>query len=414
MFTAIVALGSSVWEADFVSALNHPSSDFQIVRRCVDGIDLRASAKIHEVDVILISDDTLRVDVALIAELKSSGAKIVALSADETFWADQGVSDCIVVDVSKMWQTMSQITDVMNEQFDAVQTDSSQLSQLIAVASFGGGVGRSLVTKELSYAFAKAEQSVALIEADIYGPTIQQELNLPSDAMHILECCSLLHRYVDDVDRVAEMVIERVPIPLPNLAVIRGIPRVAQWIDLRPDLLNQTYKKLQTIFDYCIVDVGPVMDPEAGVMSQSMYPSRQAASMMAIEQASSVILCVRADLVSVTRFIKHFLEVSEFFNHADVHVVLNEITHQKNVREFTQSIQRYTGISSVYVIENCTELVNAAAIKHTFLAELNASSQLVQQMSSIVQKHLRVNDYQRAEQKLTQLVQSHTQHFEVA
>ena len=48
----------------------------------------------------------------------------------------------------------------------------SQVSQVIAVSSGKGGVGKSMVAANLAAVFAKAGHRVGLVDADIYGPNI--------------------------------------------------------------------------------------------------------------------------------------------------------------------------------------------------------------------------------------------------
>ena len=55
-------------------------------------------------------------------------------------------------------------------------------TRTIAVASGKGGVGKSTVTANLAVALAQQEQAVALIDADVYGPTIPLMMGLPAVA----------------------------------------------------------------------------------------------------------------------------------------------------------------------------------------------------------------------------------------
>jgi ATP-binding protein involved in chromosome partitioning len=52
-------------------------------------------------------------------------------------------------------------------------------TRTIAVASGKGGVGKSTVTANLAVALAQLDQAVALIDADVYGPTIPLMMGLP-------------------------------------------------------------------------------------------------------------------------------------------------------------------------------------------------------------------------------------------
>jgi ATP-binding protein involved in chromosome partitioning len=53
-------------------------------------------------------------------------------------------------------------------------------TRTIAIASGKGGVGKSTVTSNLAIALAQRDQAVALIDADVYGPTIPLMMGLPA------------------------------------------------------------------------------------------------------------------------------------------------------------------------------------------------------------------------------------------
>jgi ATP-binding protein involved in chromosome partitioning len=55
-------------------------------------------------------------------------------------------------------------------------------TRTIAVASGKGGVGKSTVTTNLAVALAQRGQAVALIDADVYGPTVPLMMGLPAVA----------------------------------------------------------------------------------------------------------------------------------------------------------------------------------------------------------------------------------------
>lgn len=56
------------------------------------------------------------------------------------------------------------------------------LTQVIAIASGKGGVGKSSITVNLALALAKLGRSVGLLDADIYGHSVPDLLGMPEDA----------------------------------------------------------------------------------------------------------------------------------------------------------------------------------------------------------------------------------------
>lgn len=62
------------------------------------------------------------------------------------------------------------------------QTTVPGIRKLVAVASGKGGVGKSTVAANLAFALARAGQTVGLLDADIYGPSVPALLGIESRA----------------------------------------------------------------------------------------------------------------------------------------------------------------------------------------------------------------------------------------
>ena len=52
------------------------------------------------------------------------------------------------------------------------------VERVIAIASGKGGVGKSTTTVMLAHALAAQGQSISILDADIYGPSVPRMLNL--------------------------------------------------------------------------------------------------------------------------------------------------------------------------------------------------------------------------------------------
>ena len=71
-------------------------------------------------------------------------------------------------------RTLTEVFGEVNIEIKVVEekTALSKVKHIIAVASGKGGVGKSTVAANLAIAFARANQRVGLIDADIYGPSV--------------------------------------------------------------------------------------------------------------------------------------------------------------------------------------------------------------------------------------------------
>ncbi|MBA5724668.1 P-loop NTPase, partial [Candidatus Liberibacter sp.] len=106
------------------------------------------------------------------------------------------------------------------------------VTSVIAVASGKGGVGKSTTTVNLAYALQKIGKKIAILDADIYGPSLPKLLNITekanlSEQQEILPMIS----HGIKVMSIECLVKKGVPIiwraPMINAAVIKMIKNVA-------------------------------------------------------------------------------------------------------------------------------------------------------------------------------------------
>lgn len=410
MNTTIVAFGNAMWEANMLSALNHPHSNVRIFRRCVDGVDIRATAQVHEIDLVLLSDDTLRIDVNLVSDLQALGIRVVAFSCDSQFWADLGVHETLKVDVRNVSKTISELDKLLTNSVEIPIQTRLATGALVALASFGGGVGRSLFLREFGFLCATKNYLTACVEADTYGPSLVQDLNLPIDTFHLLELCKTVNRF-SELENVEPLnIVDRCAVVATNLAIVPGISRATQWVDIRFELIQKVYESLRSQFGVTVIDVGPVLESEPLSGFDIGLPRRQAATLGAMKHASDIVFFTRAEEVSVTRFIKNFLEQSDVFSDANVHVVINQVRDKSLGRELEKSIQRYSGITSILTVDENVSDVARASRKHDFIARLSPKSPLVKQCDQLIERILAPTVATSSDVKLHQLIQ----HTEVA
>jgi len=393
-----LALGNTDWEADFVSVLSHPMLNLKVVRRCVDGIDLLAAVKVHEIDLVVLTDATLRIDVTEIANLHDANVVVVAISNSFEYWVNLGVENVIEFDDSDLFALATQLTKVGTKTESSTADCASANHELVCVASFGGGVGRSLVTKELGWGNSIQGSTTLVIEGDTYGASLIQELNLPALSKDLLQLSQLkvlptLNQY--DLNQLT--VVE------PNLVVVPGLAHSSHWPSLRRAQLERMWKLLLNSGDV-IVDLGPVFCPFEKIDQELNLIERDVVAQSAISSAQTVIFCSTANTVSVTRLIRGIIDNQEALRNHEIYVVLNRFRNSRAAAELAQLIRRHTGVEQIFCLPEDPDLIERAELQCEFLGKLQPNHEIAKQL-----RELASAVFQRAQPPITQIQEQRLQ-----
>jgi len=372
MKNVIVALGLVEWESMFVSGLGHPMFGISVQRRCVDGIDIRAAIQVVECHGVIVSDATPRIDQDLIAELRELDIPLIAITSDCEFWSDQGVTKFAQLDDKNPLQALKIVSELLRGELPPVVKESKVTGIHIAVAGFGGASGRTTTVKELSLQLSQLNMRTVMIDADTYGPSLDQELGLDVSTNGLLELCRVLEKKSAKGKLFADLVTQL----RTGLSVVPGLPRVSRWTDLRISALRELWQESKENFDVVVTDVGAILEVDQSLMHETSLPRRHAASLTALESADVTIICARADSVGVARLVRGYLELHELFAKSSVYVLLWGIMNEAQARDIKNAVTRHTGIESVSCIDLDWELSRKALQQTTFMSALNPRSEV--------------------------------------
>lgn len=159
---------------------------------------------------------------------------LLEAEAREAVLAVQGVTEVTIEMTAKVRSRDAQLEDLLPE-----------VSQIIAVASGKGGVGKSTITVNLAIALAKTGASVGLLDADIYGPSIPLMMGCVGE------------RPLTRESRI--MPIERFGVKLMSLGFLLEEGQAVLW---RGPMVAGTVKQLLSDvnwgrLDYLLVDLPP-------------------------------------------------------------------------------------------------------------------------------------------------------------
>ena len=399
MKNVVAAIGLVDWEAQFVSGLSHPMLGLSLQRRCVDGVDVRAAVQVVSTDLVIVSDYTPRVDRDLMSELIDKDISVIAIGSDEEYWNDLGADYFIAIDLGNPLTALAKISETMRIKPIVVPQTSSPSGELIAVAGFGGGCGRSTLVKELSWLLSNTGKNVLMVDADTYGASLHQELGMAPNNLGLLEACRAMEkRTASDVE-----FSELVSVVTPNLSLLAGLPRSSRWTDLRIPALKTTWQRAISSYDYVIVDVGGVLEIDHSLLHESSLPRRHAASLTALATASSTFICARADSVGTARLVRGYLEFHELFAESNLSAVLWGTESDRDEREIAQAVTRHTGIQAISCIPLNWKAVRASLERGITISNLDqkcevtrAYSKLATQITSASGQTLSIETKKRA------------------
>jgi Flp pilus assembly CpaE family ATPase len=379
MKNLIAALGLVDWEAQFVSGLGHPMFGLQVQRRCVDGVDIRAAIQVSDCQAVLVSDSTPRINQDLIAELADKDIELIAITADVDRWHDLGASHCIELDANNPLSAIKQVSELLRGESQVVEPEVDPKGLLIAVAGFGGACGRTTAVKELGWQLSKSGAKTCMIDADTYGPSLDQELGFEPSQNGLLELCRSIERKNSSIQTHFDLL----PSASENLSLVAGLPRISRWTDLRVGTLRELWRKSKEVFDVVVTDVGAVLETDHSLMHETSLPRRHAASLTALESAQVTLICARADSVGIARLVRGYLEFHELFANSEVHVLLWGVATDSQSKDVRAAVSRHTGIESIFETAYDFEVTRNALQQNTFVSKLDAKNAITKEFEAI-------------------------------
>jgi Flp pilus assembly CpaE family ATPase len=351
----------------------------QVQRRCVDGVDIRAAIQVSDCQAVLVSDSTPRINQDLIAELADKGIELIAVTADVDRWHDLGASHCIELDVSNPLSAIKQVCELLRGESQVVESEVEPKGLLIAVAGFGGACGRTTAVKELGWQLSKSGAKTCMIDADTYGPSLDQELGFEPSQNGLLELCRSIERKNSSIQTHFDLL----PTATENLSLVAGLPRVSRWTDLRVSTLRELWRKSKEAFDVVVTDVGAVLELDHSIVHETSLPRRHAASLTALESAQVTLICARADSVGIARLVRGYLEFHELFANSEVHVLLWGVVNESQSKDVRAAVSRHTGIESIFETAHDFRVMRDALQQNTFVGKQDSKNAITKEFETI-------------------------------
>jgi MinD-like ATPase involved in chromosome partitioning or flagellar assembly len=401
----LTAVSDAQWEADLVSALRGSDHGVTVVRRCVDLADLLAAAAAGLARAVVLSADLRRLDRDALVRLAVAKVAVVGLVAAGDEPAERrlrqlGIEHVLAHDAGPAQVTAAVVAAVADlaatpmrnragrdlgdpasslpdppEQPATDDDLSAGLGRLVAVWGPTGAPGRTTVAVNLAAELAEFGETVLLIDVDTFGGVVAQSLGLLDESPGVASACRQANAGSLDIPALSRLAVE----VRPGLRVLTGISRADRWPELRPAALDVVLRMARQLATVIVADCGFSLEQDEELAYDTAAPRRNGATLAVLDAADTVVAVSAADPVGLQRYVRALADLAEAVPGRTPLTVVNRL--RKGVvgpgdprREIAGALERYAGVSTVHVIPEDREALDAAMAAGRALAESAPSS----------------------------------------
>jgi MinD-like ATPase involved in chromosome partitioning or flagellar assembly len=410
------------WEAGLVTALDQGEHGVEIVRRCVDIVDLLAVAATGQGRAALVAAGLRRLDADAVDRLLAAEVVPVGVMArgdveSEDRLRAMGVeylvpddADAAVVAsvlVAAITETMeappggagamngartgggpttrtgrtfgdpaNSLTRPAGEPIGRPAANPTRQGSVIAVWGPTGAPGRTTVAVTLADELARLGSDAFLVDADVYGGTIAAVLGLLDESPGLAAACRQAGSQRLDAEALAAVAWQ----VSSRLRVLTGIPLAERWPELRPSAVESVLAAARTLADYTVVDCGFSLETDEELSFDTLAPRRNGATLAVLDSADVVIVVGTADPVGMQRLVRALGEVRTAEIAAPVWVVVNRVRRgvvpgDPSV-ELVAALDRFAGRHPAALLPLDQDGVDAALAAGRTLGEMRPASPL--------------------------------------
>lgn len=350
----------------------------RVVRRCADLAETLAVTAAGIGDVVLIDVSVRGLGRDPIAAMMREATVVGLRSGEDAQSTGLGLRHVLPSD-SPIDLILETVTAALSREPDAADTwvqeaepvEAGASGRLIAVWGPAGAPGRSTIAVNLAAEAALAGTGTVLVDADTYGPALNQMLGVLDETPGLVAACRAHDRDTLDTETLESLL----PLIQPRLRLLGGIGVPGRWAELRRTSMDGVWSALRRRGGLVVADVGPILEEDEELSYDTAAPQRNAAAISALEAADAVLAVVTADPVSITRLLREHARLTEL-GVQELHVVVNRIGAPipgHRVRDLIASRMSVTGL---HVLPDDPITCRTAAWDGALLAEAAPRSAL--------------------------------------
>lgn len=389
------------WEERLVAAFDRGPHPVEIVRRCVDVVDLLAVASSGQGRVALIAADLRRLDADVIDRLYAVGVTAVGVTARDDAAAElrlrsAGVTYLVPDDAEPAVFASVLGQAVRGEQEAGAPRafadpaasmpippgaaaqlhsgDPGRRGSVVAVWGPTGAPGRTTVAVTLADELARLGAAALLVDADVYGGTVAAVLGLLDESPGVAAACRKTTGQRLDAGELAALCWQLGP----RLRVLTGIPLASRWPELRPSAIAPVLAAAREVADFTVVDLGFCLETDEELSFDTIAPRRNGATLAVLDDADLVIAVGSADPIGMQRLVRGLGELRDAEVSASSWVVLNRVREGAvpgdTNAELTAALQRFAGRAPAALLPADPRSLDAALASGRLLSESNPGS----------------------------------------
>lgn len=297
MTDVAVAAAGAAWEPQALTAIDR-APHLRLARRCVDVSELLAVVRTGAATVAVVDPSLPGLDVDVVRDLTAAGATVAACGDDAAAAALGVLRRPAPGQLGQVdW---AEPVPVPGPPPPPAGGEDREVGRTLVVWGPAGAPGRSTLAVALASALAALGRRTVLVDADVAGGTLAQQLGVLDDLSGVLAACRAAGN--GRVHEVDEQLVEVEP----HLGLLSGIPRADLWPHLRVGAFGTVLDRLQQDHAHVVLDVGSGLDLDGAVGR-----SRHALTRHLLEQAHDVVVVGRADPVGLSRLVRGLAELHE-------------------------------------------------------------------------------------------------------
>ncbi len=309
MTDVAIAAAGAAWEPQALSAVDR-AAHLRLARRCVDVSELLAVVRTGAATVAVVDPALPGLDVDVVRDLAAAGATVAACGDDAAAAALGIVRRPAPAQLGQVDWT--EPAPVPGPPAPPPGPEGRGAGRTLVVWGPAGAPGRSTLAVALASATAAAGHRTALVDADLAGGTLAQQLGVLDDLSGVLAACRAAGN-----GRAHEVDDHLVEVEA-GLDLLTGLPRADLWPHLRVGAFGTVLDRLRSDHAQVVVDVGSGLD-----LDGTVGRSRHALTRHLLEEADDVVVVGRADPVGLSRLVRGLAELREVVATPPSAVVVN-------------------------------------------------------------------------------------------